>query len=171
MVAFRFDVGVQHLVVEKLRGLGPAGNAPVVIVQQASKERKLFLLIQNLNLHEVGELASECLDVLIEPSNIVLDMGAQQRLSCCRWRTALVVRQQRQPDRARGERAPFSRHLRPVALKQNAIEDFNLIKMVALCCKELPPLVDSCFHNRIVIRRERYVGALRFEEVLVDMEA
>ena len=53
MVAFGFDVGVDHLIVEKLRGLRPAGNTPVVIIQQASEKRKLSLLIQNLDLHEV----------------------------------------------------------------------------------------------------------------------
>src|ERR1700688_2723577 len=43
--------------------------------------------------------------------------------------------------------------------------------MVALRFKELPPLVDSRLHNRVVIRCERYVGAVRFEKVLVNMEA
>ena len=43
--------------------------------------------------------------------------------------------------------------------------------MVALRFKELPPLVDRRFHNRVVICCERYVGAVRFEEVLVNMEA
>ena len=43
--------------------------------------------------------------------------------------------------------------------------------MVALRFKELPPLVDRCFHNRVVISCERYVRAIRFEEVLVNMEA
>src|ERR1700688_2043693 len=57
------------------------------------------------------------------------------------------------------------------AFEQNAVEDFNLIKMVALRFKELPPLVDSRLHNRVVIRCERYVGAVRFEEVLVNVEA
>ncbi len=53
MIALRFDIGVHHLIVEKLRGLRPAGNTPVVIIQQASKKRKLTVLIQNLDLHEV----------------------------------------------------------------------------------------------------------------------
>src|SRR5208282_4310362 len=33
------------------------------------------------------------------------------------------------------------------------------------------PLFDRCFHNRIVIFCERYIGAVRFEEVLVNVEA
>ncbi len=53
MVAFGLDVRVHHLIVEKLRGLRPAGNTPVVIIQQASEKRKLSLPIQNLDLHEV----------------------------------------------------------------------------------------------------------------------
>ena len=61
--------------------------------------------------------------------------------------------------------------LRPGAFEQDAVEDFNLIKMVPLRFKELPPLVDRRFHNRVVICCERYVGAVRFEEVLVNVEA
>ena len=61
--------------------------------------------------------------------------------------------------------------LRPGAFEQDAVEDFNLIKMVTLRFKELPPLVNRCVHNRIVIFCEGYVRAIRFEEVLVNMEA
>ena len=43
--------------------------------------------------------------------------------------------------------------------------------MVALRFKELPPLLDGRFHNRVVIFGERYVGPVRFEEVLVNVEA
>jgi hypothetical protein len=43
--------------------------------------------------------------------------------------------------------------------------------MVTLGFKELPPLIDRCFYNRVVIFCERYVGSIRFEEVLVNMEA
>jgi hypothetical protein len=43
--------------------------------------------------------------------------------------------------------------------------------MVTLGFKDLPPLIDRCFHNRVVIFCERYVGSVRFEEVLVNMEA
>ena len=39
MIAFGFDVGVDHLIVEKLRGLRPPGNTPVVIIQQAAEKR------------------------------------------------------------------------------------------------------------------------------------
>ena len=43
--------------------------------------------------------------------------------------------------------------------------------MVALRFKELPPLLDGRFHNRVVIFGERYVGPVRLEEILVNMEA
>src|SRR5271168_440442 len=43
--------------------------------------------------------------------------------------------------------------------------------MVALGFKELPSLVDSRFDDGVVIRGERYTGTIRFEEVLVNMEA
>src|SRR5579864_2362856 len=61
--------------------------------------------------------------------------------------------------------------LRPGAFEQHAIEDFNLIKMVALGFKELSPLVDCRFDNGVIIGSERYVGAVRLKEVLVNMEA
>ena len=80
VVAFGFDVGVHHLIVEKLRGLRPAGNAPVVVIQQAAEEPELSLLIQDFDLHKIRELPSECLHALVEPSKIVLNMRAQQRL-------------------------------------------------------------------------------------------
>ena len=79
VVAFRFDVGVDDLIVEKLCGLRAAGNTPIVIIQQAAEKRELSLLIQDLDLHEVRELPRECLHALVEPSNIVLDMRTQQR--------------------------------------------------------------------------------------------
>src|ERR1017187_5657407 len=43
--------------------------------------------------------------------------------------------------------------------------------MVAFCFKELSPLFDRCFHNRIVIFCEGYIGAVRFEEVLENVKA
>ena len=61
--------------------------------------------------------------------------------------------------------------LRAGAFEQDAVEDFNLIKMVALGFKELSPLIDRCLHDRVVIRCEWDVRAIRFEEVLVDVEA
>src|SRR5216684_572265 len=80
MIALRFDVGVDHLIVEKLRGLRPASNTPVVIIQQATEEPELPLLIQDFDLHEIRELPSERLNVLVESSKIVLDMRPQQHL-------------------------------------------------------------------------------------------
>src|SRR5580700_793032 len=43
--------------------------------------------------------------------------------------------------------------------------------MVALRFKELPSLINSCRDNGIVIFCKRYVRAVRFEEVLVNVEA
>ena len=80
MIAFCFDVGVDYLIVEKLGGLRSAGNTPVVIIQQATEKRELPLPIQDLDLHEIYELPSECLDVLVEPLKIALDMRPQQLL-------------------------------------------------------------------------------------------
>jgi hypothetical protein len=80
VIAFGFDVGVDHLIVEKLGGLRPAGNTPIVIVQQVAEKRELPLPIQDLDLHEICELPSECLYLLVEPLEIVLDMRPQQLL-------------------------------------------------------------------------------------------
>src|ERR1700722_15415356 len=43
--------------------------------------------------------------------------------------------------------------------------------MVALGFKELPALVERGFDNGVIICCEGYVGAVRFEEILVNMEA
>src|SRR5271166_645093 len=80
MIAFCLDVGVDHLIVEKLGGLRPAGNTPIVVIQQAAEKRELTLPIQDLDLHEISELPSECLHVLVEPLQIALDMRPQQLL-------------------------------------------------------------------------------------------
>src|SRR5438445_7945143 len=80
MIAFGFNVGVDHLIVEKLRGLWPPGNTPVVIIQQAAEKRELTLPVQDLDLHEICELPSECLHVLVEPLKIALDMRTQELL-------------------------------------------------------------------------------------------
>ena len=77
MIAFGFDVGVNHLIVDKLRGLRPPGNTPVVIIQQAAEKRDLPLLIQDLDLHEIRKLPSERLHVLVEPLKIAFDVQAQ----------------------------------------------------------------------------------------------
>ena len=143
MIAFGFDVRVDDLIVEKLRGLRLARNAPVVEVQQPAEERELPLLVQDLDLHEVRELPSECLHALVEPRNIALDLAAQQRLH-------VVVRELRfqfvdGPGRIAKELAERRAHagLRPRAFEQNAVEDLDLIKMVALRLKELAPLLDG----------------------------
>src|SRR5271157_3048151 len=80
MIAFGFDVGVDHLIVEKLRGLRSAGNTPVVIIQQTAEKSELPLSIQDLDLHEIRKLTSECLHLLVEPLKIALDMRPQQLL-------------------------------------------------------------------------------------------
>src|ERR1700689_1961925 len=43
--------------------------------------------------------------------------------------------------------------------------------MVPLRFKELPSLVNRRFDNGVIVCCERYVGAVRFEEGLVNMEA
>ena len=171
MIALGFDVGVDHLIVEKLRGLRLAGNAPVVVIEQPAEERELALLVQDLDLHEIRELPRECLHALFEPRKIALDLRAQQRLHAVvgELRLQFVNGAGRIAEEPRERRADAG--LRPRAFEQDAVEDFDLIKLVALRFKELPPLVDGRFHDRVVVVGERNLRPVRFEEVLVDVEA
>src|ERR1019366_4054027 len=61
--------------------------------------------------------------------------------------------------------------LRSRSFEQDAVENLHLIKAVALRLKELSPLLDGRFHNRVVVFREWYVGTVRLEEILVNVEA
>ena len=47
------------------------------IIQQPAEEHELPLLVQDLDLHEVRKLPSECLHALVESSKIALDMRTQ----------------------------------------------------------------------------------------------
>jgi hypothetical protein len=78
MIAFGFNIGIDDLIVEKLRGLRVACNTPVVIVQQSAEEPELSLLIQGLDSHQVRELSSERLHVLVESLLIAVDLRPQQ---------------------------------------------------------------------------------------------
>src|ERR1035438_680994 len=53
----------------------------------------------------------------------------------------------------------------------SGIEDFDLIEMVSLSLKELPPLFNGGFNDRVFIACKRNIRAVRFEEVLVDVKA
>ncbi|MFI5103253.1 MAG: hypothetical protein ACHP9V_07805, partial [Terriglobales bacterium] len=77
MVTLGFDIGVHDLIVEELRGLRLARNAPVVEIKQPAEKRELPLRVQDLDLHEVRELPSECLHALVKAGNITLDLAAQ----------------------------------------------------------------------------------------------
>jgi hypothetical protein len=100
----------------------------------------LPLPIQDLDLHEIRELPSECLHVLVEPLKIALDMLSQERLHTVvsELRFEFGNRALWIPQEASERRAHAC--LRPGPFEQDAVEDFNLIKMVALCFKELSPL-------------------------------
>ncbi len=109
--------------------------------------------------------------MLVEPLKIALDMRPQQLLHTVASelsfefgnRTLWIAQQatQGRPDS----------DLRPGTFEQDAVEDFNLIKMVALAFEELSPLIDRCLHDRVVICCEWDVRAIRLEEILVDVEA
>jgi hypothetical protein len=131
------------LIIEKLCGLRPSGNTPVVEIEQAQEKRQLPLPIQDLDLHEIRELPDECLHALIEAPTVVFDMRAQQRLHAVvgELRLQFSNRARGVPKQASERRAHSG--FRPSAFEQNAIEDFHLIKTVALRLKELSPLLDD----------------------------
>jgi hypothetical protein len=45
-------------------------NTPAVVIQQAAEKPELLLPIQDLDLHEISELPSEGLHVLVELSSL-----------------------------------------------------------------------------------------------------
>jgi hypothetical protein len=142
MIALGFDVGVDNLVVEKLRRLRLARNAPVVVVEQRRRNAELALLIQNLDLHEIGELPRECLDALVEPCEVasicVRSSVFMLLLVNCVFNSFIA------PAGSRNRRASGAdAGLRPRAFEHDAIEDLDLIEPVALGLEELPPLVDG----------------------------
>jgi transposase-like protein len=89
MIALCFDVGIDDLIVEKLCSLRLAGNTPVVIIQQAAEKRELPLPIQDLDLHEIRKLPSECLHVDKVPvSDLCEELGLRPTVFY-RWQKEL----------------------------------------------------------------------------------
>src|SRR5580658_7072668 len=80
MMAFGLNVRVDDLVVEKLGGLRLARDAPVVIVEQSAEERELALAINHFYPNKVGKLTGKGFDMLVEASNLALDVRTQPRL-------------------------------------------------------------------------------------------
>src|ERR1700677_2121615 len=148
-----------------------ARKAPVIEVKQSAEERELPLTAQDFDLHEVRELPSECLHALVKADNITLDLTAQQSFHVVVRELGLQFADG--PGGIAKELPERGAHsgLRPCAFEQNAVEDLDLIKMIALRFKELAPLLDDRCHNRVVIFCEGYVGAVRFEQILVNVEA
>jgi len=165
MISLCLDGRIDNLVVKELRRLWLASNPPVVVVDEAPQERELATLIQNLDPDEIAELARECLDALLKPCNLGLDLRPQQGLHAASRELSLqlvhcsgrVTKQTRQ----RGSDAG----LRPRAFKDDAIEDLNLVEPVALGFKELPPLVDGGFYHGIVVVGEGNLRPVLLEQI------
>ena len=85
MIALGLDIRVHHLIVEKLRGLRLARDAPFVEVQQPAKEPKLPLLVENFDLHEVRKLPGERLDALLQAAQGRPRSASAAGSSCCCW--------------------------------------------------------------------------------------
>jgi hypothetical protein len=151
MIALGLDVRVDHLIVEKLRGLRLARNPPVVVVEQAAKERELPLLIQTSICMKSPSCRVNAWTRWSSRRKDRLDLRPQQRLHAVvgELRLEFANRAGRIAEEA-GERGSDA-GLRPRAFEHDAVEDLNLIEMVALGLEELPPLVDGCFYNRVVI--------------------
>ena len=61
--------------------------------------------------------------------------------------------------------------LRPRTLKHEHIEEFHFLEPVALGLEVLPPLVNGCVDQLIVIAGERDLWPVGLEDVLIDMKA
>jgi len=57
-----------------------AGDAPVIVVQDAPEESKLAPMVEQFDSHKIGELMHECLNALLEVSEVALDLVAQENL-------------------------------------------------------------------------------------------
>jgi hypothetical protein len=77
VITLRFDVGIHHLVIEKLGALWLSSDPPVVEIEQAAKESQLSLLVEHFNAHQVVELAHEGLHSLVQPPQVLFDLRAQ----------------------------------------------------------------------------------------------
>src|SRR5487761_1304092 len=121
---------------------------------------QLALLILHFNLHEIGKLAGESLDALFQPRKVMFNLRAQQSFH------AAVGKLRSQLANGSGGimEHPGQRSAYPSfgsrTFEHGAVEDFNLIKMVALRLEELPSLVVGRFHNRIVISTKRNFGTV-----------
>ncbi len=150
---------------------GLPGDAPVVVVEQPAKESELTLTVQDFDLHEVGKLTCKCMYLLVEPRQFVLNLRAKQDLHAVvgELRSQFTNGSSRIAEESGEGRADAA--LRARAFQNDGIEDFNLIEMVAFRLKELSSLVDGGVYNRIAILGKGDVGAVRFEEILIDVEA
>jgi chemotaxis response regulator CheB len=155
MVALRFKIGVDHLVVEELRVLWPSGNAPLIVVEQAAEETELAVLVKNLDLHEVAQLARECLHALAELREVALDLRAQQRLHAVADKLRLQLSARASGIAEEARECGHQAGLRARAFEQDAIEDFDLIEVVALRLEELLALLDGRLHDWIVVAGKR----------------
>ena len=104
------------------------------------------------------ELPGECLDALLKPRKVGLDLRPQQSLHAVvgELRPQFANRASGIAEETGERRADAC--LRPRPFEDDAVEDFDLIEMVALGFKELPPLVDGGFHNGVVIRANGISG-------------
>jgi hypothetical protein len=171
VISLRLDIRIDDLIVKKLRRPRPAGDLPFIEIQQSPKEAELSLLVENLDLHKVRELPGERLDALLKSRKIGLYLSPQQGLH-------IVVRELRPKfaNRPSGiaketRKRRANAGLRPRSFKDDAVENFDLVKVVPLGFKELSPLVNGGFHNGVLIRSERNLWSVVFEEILVNVEA
>jgi hypothetical protein len=151
MVAFGLDGRVDDLVVKKLSALLLAGDAPCVVIEEAAQECELALLVENRNLNEIGELTGECLDALVEPRKITLNLNPKKGLHAVVGELGSEFTDG--SGRIREEAAECSADalLRSGAFEQHCIEDFDLIKAVAFRSEKAAALIHSGLDHWIVI--------------------
>ncbi|MGH9604156.1 MAG: hypothetical protein ACRD3N_00505 [Terracidiphilus sp.] len=151
MITLGLDVRIHDLVVEELRRLRIARNPPVVIIEEPAKEPELSLLVENLDLHEVGELPNKGMDLLIKLRDLVLDLAAEQHLHGVVGELGLQLSEcSGRITEELGERRANTR-LGSWPFEHDGIEDFDMVEMVTFRVEELSPLVYRCLDNGIVV--------------------
>ena len=128
-------------------------NAPVVVVEQPPEEVKLTFLIQDVDLHQITELAHKCLHLAVRAargrarsatrSSVFMPLLENCALSS--W-----TRSDRVVDIAVRKRGAHA-GLRSGSFEQDAVKDFDLVEMVRVLCEELPAAVLAGLHNRVIV--------------------
>src|ERR1700682_1763123 len=171
IIAFRLDVLVDYLEVEELGRVGIACDAPIIEVEQAAKERELPLLIQHLDLHEVGEVASKVLHSVMKFLEIRVDLSAQENFGPVARKLRLQLAHGAVRVSWKALQCGHDARLRARTFKDDHVNDLNVEKLVSLRFEVFAPLVYGRVDDLVSVAGEGNLGPTGLEEILVDVEA